>query len=138
MNGIFTHFTVVTDDQFLKLAMQYLVLTLESQVYYHLGNYAITNWLPQLMSRLGETILNPSCDHEILLEYHPRLVQAYKFCLNDLQCSEHTFSSDDNSLSVFPDLKYVNGMNVEISFVVSLFWEAPYERGLAAARKIFK
>ena len=57
----------------------------------HLGDYQNTNWLPSLMARLGRTILDPSCDHALLLEYHPRLIQAYKTCLSDLQCSEHTF-----------------------------------------------
>ena len=90
------------------------------------------------MARLGRTILDPSCDHALLLEYHPRLIQAYKTCLSDLQCSEHTFSSDDNSLSISTDHGLISSMRTELSFVVSLFWEAPYERGLAAAHKIFK
>jgi len=127
----------IGDRDFLHKALQYLVLSLENQVYYHLADYTNTNLLPRLISRLGRSILSSDCDHELLLEYHPRFVQAYQQCLRDLHCEEHSFSSDDNSLKVAPNLQTVTQMTTQLDFVVSLFWESPYERGLSAAQKQF-
>ena len=130
--------TTMNNNSFLKLALQYLVLSFESQVYYHLSDFTNINRLPQLMSFLGEAILDVQCDHDILLEYHPRLISAYQACLTALRCQEHVFSSDGNELLISPSHQCVNQLTTEIDLVVSLFWESPYDRGLAAAHKSFK
>ena len=93
-----------------------------------------------MMTRLARIILEPFCDHSVLLEMHPRLVQGYQECLSDLKCVEHTFSSDENQIKIqtFPTDEYhVTSFKFVLSFVVSIFWESGYERGLEAARKSF-
>ena len=112
--------------------------SLENQVYYHLNDYAAFNRLPRFMSRLSHSILDSSCDHAVLLEFHPRLVTAYESCLLDLKLNEHTFSSDANKLIVAPELKHVDQIHTKLTFVVTLSWENPYERGLTAARQVFQ
>ena len=140
LNRVFTQFDVVSDETFLQLAMQYLVITLECQVYYHLGDYSQTNWIPRLMNRLARIILEPYCDHSVLLEMHPRLVRGYTECLEALKCHEHTFSSDGNQIKVQPysgDEKHVKRFEFHLSYVVAIFWESCYARGLDAAQKSF-
>lgn len=128
----------VSNNTFLRLALKYLVYSLENQVYYHLSDYAAYNRLPRFMSRLSQSILDNGCDHAILLEFHPRLVSAYKSCISDLKISEHSFSSDANQLIVSPSLQCIDRIHMKMTFVVSLIWENAYERGLSAARQIFQ
>ena len=140
LNRVFGQFETITDDIFLRLSMQYLVLSLESQVYYHIGDYRQTNWVPALMSRLARVILGPNCDHAVLLDFHPRLTQAYSSCLHDLKCTEHTFSSDDNRIEIEfhrTCSTRATKFTFHISFVVAIFWESCYDRGLSAARNCF-
>ena len=113
---------------------------MECQVYYHIGDYRQTNWVPKLMRRLAQVILSPSCDHSVLLDYHPRLVHSYQKCLQDLKCTEHTFSSDGNVIGVRVHeirKRRVTYFEFRISFMVAIFWESGYHRGLAAAHKRF-
>lgn len=111
-------------NQFLRLALLYLVFSFENHVYYHLSDFTGINLFPRFMSRLGQCVLDPRCDHDILLEFHPRLVESYRRTLDTLKLSEHTFSSDDNSISVcvtFPKSKSDdNSISVSMTFPKSL------------------
>ena len=128
----------MSHNRFLRLALQYLVYSFESQVYYHLSDFAGINLFPRFMYRLGQCVLDPQCDHAILLEFHPRLVEGYRQNLTALKLSEHTFSSDSNSVSIFPTQNCIEQYSMQARFVVSLFWENPYDRSLNAAQKVFR
>ena len=128
----------VSKNEYLRLAMKYLVLTFELQVYYHLSECINLNRVPRFTTLLGEAILDTDCDHDILLEFHPRLITAYRTCLSDLKCQEHIFSSDGNEIHVSPNSVCITQLVTEIGLVVSLFWENSYPRGLAAAHKNFQ
>ena len=74
----------LSDRAFLEHALQYLLKTLEIKVYYHLGEHIQYDLLPRLLRRLGKCILDPKCDHQILLKYHPLLMQHYTASLKTL------------------------------------------------------
>lgn len=139
LTGILTREMVVDNTKFLKTALRYISLSLKLQVYIHLGSHLQYDFLPRLLSRLCESVLDPRCDHEILLEFYPSFNQFYRVCLQDLSLTDHIFSSDGNQLAVqfTPETDRISLLSSDISFSVSLFWENSYAKSVAAARKSF-
>ena len=131
LTRILTHEIQVSDRDFLEISMQYLLLTLEHQVYYHLGDHLQYDLLPNFITRLGHCILDPKCDHLILLQYHPVLVQAYFRCLESLSVSNGV------EIKFFQTTSRLRQLRLTFSYAVSLFWEPNFDRDLSLARHFF-
>ena len=136
---VLKHEQIVTNQAFLDMSLKYLLYTVETQVYYHLGDHIQYDFLPRLLERLGKCLVDPQCDHQTLLKYHPALTRHYRRCLQDLSLTEHIFSADSNFLRITKSScdSRIERLQLGTSFSVSLYWENPYQKSLAAARKFF-
>ena len=135
---VLKHERRLSNEKFLELALQYMLYTVENQVYYHLGDHIQYDFLPRFLERLGKCLIDPHCDHQILLKYHPAFVRHYQQSLQDLSLTEHVFSADSNTLQLTKDPSdLIKQLRLGTSFSISLFWETPYQSSLAAARKYF-
>ena len=129
------------DTQYIKTVMEYLILTFECQVYYHVGDHPSRNNLPKMMRHLIQCILDPKCDLQNLLEYYPRLNDAFQKSLSACACELHLFSSTKNQIRRVLNAHHEDYFDVvlhEISFTVSIYWESAYTKGRSLAQTIFQ
>ena len=130
----------ITNQWFFHLMVQYILASFRCQTYYHIGPFAQVNMFPRLFHRMSLCILDPTCDLEILLSAYQMIISSYNDCLRAISCSEHVFSSDENSLSYVPSdahnrFAYVK---TQVSYVIGFYWEDSYNKVLKAAHKSFK
>ena len=130
----------MSNTHFLKVALRYLLLTFEQQIYYHLGDHFQYDFLPRFFRRLGLCLLETNADHQILLQYYPAVIQSYLRCIKTLSLHEHIFSADSNQIKVdwYPNTIRCRQLSISTSFVVSLLWESSYDRSLSYANQFYR
>ena len=127
----------IGDTQYIQTVMQYLTLTLASQVYYHIGDHMSYNNLPNMMRRLIRCILDPQCDLQNLLELYPCLNEAFQNSIKETACDVRLFSSTGNHIhrrASQHHRDYFDVVENKVAFTVSIYWESAYTRGYAFAQ----